>query len=162
MILQCDCGKKWGLKDELAKPGRKVTCRACGSPIPVPDSESEAQKRIQELEAANASLRGELSRAVEERIEEVRHLKKGAASKPSEPLVDAHFLRDLNAFLSSWSASIQHLQEQIQTSFDPEALDEEVLIEEGDSPPPGGDLEETVSDPPGRKETSRSRKTRKN
>lgn len=159
MILQCACGKKWALKDELAKPGMKIACRACGESIPVPlslpeeppDSLEEARKRIRQLEKANASLRVELSRSVEERILEVQRLKIEIAGKEGEPGADAHFLRDLNGFLSSWSSAIRHLQERIDGPSG-EAAPEDVPVE---------DLVETVTDPSEREDPRRVRKTRK-
>ena len=152
MILHCSCGKKWSLKDNIARPGMKVACRACQNPLFVPESDSPeleaARHRIEELEEANEALRSELSQAVEARILEIQRLHKAYALKESDSSSgeeEGHFHRDLNGFLSSWSASILHLQERLGAISGADELEEEVLIE--DEVSPDNDLEETVSDP---------------
>jgi hypothetical protein len=152
MILHCSCGKKWSLKDNLARPGMKVACRSCQNPLFVPESDSSeleaARHRIEALEEANEALRSELSQAVEARILEIQRLHKAYALKELEPSSgeeEGHFHRDLNGFLSSWAGSILHLQERLGAISGAGEREEEVLIE--DEVSPENDLEETVSDP---------------
>jgi len=55
MILHCSCGKKWSLKDDIARPGRKIACRACQNPILVPQNDSSELEEVPMVKEDNTN-----------------------------------------------------------------------------------------------------------
>ena len=126
MILECGCGKKWSLKNELARSGATVLCRACGGMIPIPeDGEGVqallkiAQGRIRDLQERNEMLEKEaysraehLSRLETEFAHRDTALRK-ELSRLELPNSWGISLSDLDEDLANCTNSISNLQKQV-------------------------------------------------